>query len=255
MKIRTQADVDALDKKIKTELGVDVSKYRDEEAIEAISGLLVFPLYVVSWTVRPVVLAFLLYICGFFLLDLIHIQYLLYGIVGLVLALVTGLFAGLLYLTLRFRSDLEGIMNYSMSIMRGIVEDMDQLNTTTHVGNRKEVLQLLFLGVMHIITIPAVSSIIGNRVPLIGGGIAHIVRRVLTTMTGLFKWDEKNLQAATLQAGDEGKILPAYLAGVRGFQNIMNKVLKVSIRVVQFPILLIFGFFALLTLVFVWAIN
>lgn len=255
MKIRTQADVDALDQKIKTELGVDVSKYRDEEAIEAISGLLVFPLYVISWTVRPMLLAFFLYISGYFLLDLVHVQYLLYAILGLMLALLTGLFAGLFYLTLRFKSDLEGIMNYSMSIMRGIVEDMEQLNTTTHAGNRKEVLQLLFLGVMHIITIPAVSSIIGNRVPLIGGLIARLVRRVLTTMAGLFKWNEQNLREATAKAGDEGKILPAYLAGVSSFQNIMNKVLKVGVRVVQMPILLIFGFFALLALFFVWAIN
>jgi len=255
MKIRTQADVDALDQRIKTELGVDVSKYRDEEAIEAISGLLVFPLYVVSWTARPVVLAFLLYISGFFLLDLVHIQYLLYGILGLALALLTGLFLGLLYLTFRFKSDLEGIMNYSMSIMRGIVEDMDKLNNNTHAGNRKEVLQLLFLGVMHIITIPAVSTIIGNRVPVIGGLIASLVRRVLTTMAGLFKWDEQNLREAIAKTGDEGKILPAYLAGVSSFQNIMNKVLRISVRVVQLPILLIFVFLALLTWLFVWAIN
>jgi hypothetical protein len=255
MKIRTQADIDALDQKIKAELGVDVRKYRDEEVIEAISGLLVFPLYVVSWTVRPMILAFLLYIVGFFLVDLIHIQYLLYAVFGLVLALLTGLFAGLLYLTVRFKSDLEGIMNYSMGILKGIVEDMDKLNTTTHAGNRKEVLQLLFLGVMHIITIPAVSQVIGNRVPFIGGLVTGLVRRVLTKVAGLFKWNEKSLRDATTKAGDEGKILPAYLAGVTGFQGVMGKVLNVGVKVVQFPILFVFVFFALLTYIFVWAIN
>jgi len=137
-------------------------------------------LYVLNWTVRPVILAFLLYLAGFFLLDLVHVQYLVYGLLGLVLLLATGLFAGLFYLTVRFRADIQRLMNYSMDILKGIVEDFDRLNTTTTAANRPEVLKLLFLGVVHLITIPAVSSVLGNRVPVVGGVVAGLVRRVLT---------------------------------------------------------------------------
>lgn len=255
MKIRSKADVEALDQKIKAELGVDIGKYRNEEVVEQISSLLIFPIYVVSWTVRPVIIAFIFYIIGYFVIDLVHIQYLLYGILGLVFFLVTGLFAGLFYLTIRFRNDIRSIMNYSMDILKGIVKDVDALNTTTDATNRKEVLQLLFLGTMHLITIPVTGDVIGNRVPFIGGLVSGLVQRVLRALTNLFRFDQTDLANATKEAGGDGKILPMYLAGVTGFQGIVDKILGIAVRVVQVPIGLIFAFFATLTWCFVWLIN
>jgi hypothetical protein len=255
MKIRSQADLDALDQKIKTELGVDIGKYRNEEVMEQISRLLVFPIYVVWWTVRPVILAFILYILLYFIIDLVHIQYLLYAIIGLVFFLLTGLFAGLLYLTVRFRNDIKSIMTYSMDILKGIVKDVDALNTTTDTANRKEVLQLLFLGTMHLITIPVTGDVIGNRIPFLGGLVSKLVQRVLRTLTNLFRFDQTSLANATTDAGGEGKILPMYLAGVTGFQGIIDKILGIAVRVVQVPIGLLFAFFAGLTWLFIWLIN
>lgn len=255
MKIRSQSDVEALDQKIKTELGVDIGKYRNEEVVEQISSLLVFPIYVVSWTVRPVLIAFVLYIVGYFVIDLVHVQYLLYAVLGLVFFLITGLFAGLFYLTIRFRNDIRSIMTYSMDILKGIVKDVDALNTTTDTANRKEVLQLLFLGTMHIITIPVTGDVIGNRIPFLGGLVSRLVQRVLRTLTNLFRFDQTNLANAATDAGGEGKILPMYLAGVTGFQGIVDKILGIAIRVVQLPIGLLFAFFAGLTLLFIWLIN
>lgn len=255
MKIRSQADVEALDQKIKAELGVDIGKYRNEEVVEQISSLLIFPIYVVSWTIRPVIIAFVLYLLGYFVLDLVHVQYLIYAVVGLVFMLITGLFAGLFYLTIRFRNDIRSIMTYSMDILKGIVKDVDALNTTTDAGNRKEVLQLLFLGTMHLITIPVTGDVIGNRVPFLGGLISRLVQRVLRTLTNLFRFDQTNLAKAATEAGGEGKILPMYLAGVTGFQGIMDKILGIAVRVVQVPVGILFAFFAGLTLLFVWLIN
>ncbi|MFK8161583.1 MAG: hypothetical protein AB8H12_03885 [Lewinella sp.] len=255
MEIRSQSEVEALDQKIKTELGVDIGKYRNEEVVEQISSLLVFPIYVVSWTIRPVIIAFVLYIIGYFIIDLVHVQYLIYAILGLAFFLITGLFAGLFYLTIRFRNDIKSIMTYSMDILKGIVKDVDALNTTTDATNRKEVLQLLFLGTMHLITIPVTGDVIGNRVPFLGGLVSRLVQRVLRTLTNLFRFDQTNFVNATTDAGSEGKILPMYLAGVTGFQGIVDKILGIAIRVVQLPIGLLFAFFAGLTLFFLWLIN
>jgi hypothetical protein len=255
MKIRSQADVDALDQKIKTELGIDIGKYRNEEVVEQISSLLVFPIYVVSWTVRPVIIAFVLYIVGYFVIDLVHVQYLLYAVLGLVFFLITGLFAGLLYLTIRFRNDIKSIMTYSMDILKGIIKDVDALNTTTDATNRKEVLQLLFLGTMHLITVPVTGDVIGNRIPFLGGLISRLVQRVLRTLTNLFRFDQTNLSNAATDAGGEGKVLPMYMASVTGFQGIVDKILGIAIRVVQVPIGLLFAFFAGLTGLFVLLIN
>ena len=255
MTIRNQDDVRALDEKIQRELGIDVGKYRDEDTIATLSELLVFPLYALSWTIRPVLLAFVLYLAGFFVLELVHVQYLVYGILGLVLFLFTGLFAGLLYLTIRFGADIRAMMDYSLGVLRGIVEDLDRLNRDTDATNRAEVLKLLFLGVTHLITIPAVGTVVGNRVPLIGGWVAGIVRRVLTRLSNLFRFDRIELERARVATGDEGKILPLYVASVTGVHRFTERTLSVALRVVRFPLGLGFAFFAGLTLLFIWLIH
>ncbi len=43
MQIRTTKDVEKLDLKIKEELGIDVSKYRNPEVAESFVDLLIFP--------------------------------------------------------------------------------------------------------------------------------------------------------------------------------------------------------------------
>ncbi len=255
MKIRNEADVKALDQKIKTELGVDISKYRDEDTVETLSSLITFPIYALSWTIRPVIIAFLLFLLGFWQIDLVHIQYVMYGTVGLVLFLLCGLFAGLLYLTYRFRSDLNKLATYSLTVLKGIVSDLDQINTSTNNANRSEVLKLLFLGITHIITIPVTSSIIGNKVPFVGGIVSGIVRRVLTHMSNLFRFDKLDLKTASIEAGGEGKILPYYLASVSGFHEIVDKTLAVAVKVIQWPLTIILGGFLLVTLLFIWLIN
>jgi len=98
MKIRTKKDVIALDQKIKDELGVDVSKYKNQEVVDNFVSLLVFPQYIFNWGIRPVLIAFALYIAGFFVLDLVHIFYVIYGLFGLVLFLLSGILAGVLFL-------------------------------------------------------------------------------------------------------------------------------------------------------------
>lgn len=255
MKIKTQADVIALDQKIQSDLGVDIGKYRDPEVVSKITELLVFPIYALNWTVRPVIIAFLIYLAGFFIFDLVHIEYLIYAVFGVVLFLVTGLFAGLLYLTIRFKSDIADIMNFSMDILKRIVRDVDKLNTTTDASNRTANLQLLFLGTMHLITIPVAGEVIGNRVPFIGGLVARLVRKVLTTATNLFRLDKMTHSTAKENAGGHGKILPMYLASVSGFQQLTGKILGIGMRVVQLPVFLLLLLFVLTTWLFVWIIN
>ena len=60
LKIKTAKDVEALDLKIKSELGVDVGKYRKAEVAEAFVDLLIFPRFVITWILHPIIISFLL---------------------------------------------------------------------------------------------------------------------------------------------------------------------------------------------------
>lgn len=165
MKIRSQKDIEVLDHKIKEELGIDVRKYKNEEVVENFVEIMVFPKYVINWVIRPILVAILIYIIGFFIFNLVHIEYVVYGIIGLLLFLAAGLLFGLLFLMWKMKLDMWGIINYSLEIMKSAVSDINQINSQINKENRKEVLGLLFKGIIHIVTIPMVSKIVADKVP------------------------------------------------------------------------------------------
>ena len=255
MNVKTQAEADALNERIKTEMGVDISMYRDEEVIETLSELIVFPVYALRAVIRPVVLFLILWLLGFWLWDLVHVEYLLYGLIGLVLFLITGFFAGIIWLTITFRGDIMAMMNYSMDILKGIVADVDKLNSGSNKGNLGSNLTLLFAGVVHIITIPAAGSIISGKIPFIGGYVSGLFTSVLRRLANIFKWPELKRSDAVFAAGEEGKILPIYLNSVTTFQTVIGRILGVAMRVVQLPVGMVLLFVASITAGFVWLLN
>ena len=82
---------------IRDRLGIDVQKYRNEAVVENFVELLVFPEYVIAWVIRPILIAIGIFILGFFIFDLVNVEYLNYGVIGLFLFLATGILIGFLF--------------------------------------------------------------------------------------------------------------------------------------------------------------
>lgn len=255
MRIRTQKDVEKLDIKIKDELGIDVQKYRNEEVAENFAELLVFPQYVVSWVIRPILVALLLFIIGFFILDLVHIEYALYGIIGLVLFLVNGLLFGLIFLIWKMKSHMWGIVNYSLDIMKSAVTDMNQINNQVTKENRKNVLGLLFKGIIHIVTIPMLSKVISDKVPFIGELVNGIVKKILTLVSDKLKFDEGKLEKEMNKTEKEPNALQVYSNSISSVSKGLEKVMNFTFGVAQWPLKIGFGIVFLLLLLFLYLIN
>lgn len=254
MKIRTEKDVEKLDQKIKDELGIDVRKYRNQEVVENFVELLVFPEYIFSWTIRPIILSFVAFIVGFFVLDLVHIEYVLYGIFGLVLFLITGVLLGLLFLTWKMKSDMWGIIDYSLNIMKSAVNDINQVSHQVNAENRKDVLGLLFKGVIHIVTIPMLSQVISDKVPLVGGIVNRFVKKLFTLLSDRFSFDEIQLEEE-MKKGEESNALQLYSKSIATASTGLNKLLGFTFGVAQFPLKISAGFFSLLLLLFLYLIG
>lgn len=255
MKIRSAKDVEKLDARLKEELGIDVSTYRNEEAVSNFTELLIFPKYVINWTLRPVLIAFLLYIIGFFFLDLVHVEYVLYALIGLVLFLLSGVFFGLLFLTWRMKKDLWGIIEYSLGIMKTAVSDINQVSKQIKPENRKEVLGLVFKGVIHIVTIPMLSKVISDKIPLLGGVVNSFVKKVLTLVSDKIKFDEVQLEEELQKKKDEPGALKVYANTLSSASTGLEKILNVTFGVAQFPIKTFFFISATFLFLFLYLIN
>ncbi|WP_103866809.1 MULTISPECIES: hypothetical protein [Aquimarina] len=254
MKIKTQEDVDSLDIKIQNELGIDLKKYRNPEVVENIMDLLLFPKYILNWTMRPVLISFVIYIIGYFIIDLVHIEYILYAIIGLVLFLITGVLAGLWFLTFKLKSDINAIIQYTLDILKSCVVDISKLSTNNLKENPKDTLQLLMKGITHIITIPVLTDVISKKIPLIGRLINSIIKRILISISNKLRF--KSTEDTTVQTGEmtPSQIIEFYTKAVMGASNGLSTVLSISTHIVQLPIKISFGIIFSILMLFIYLI-
>lgn len=241
MKIRTQKDIEALDEKIKEELGIELKKYQNDEIAESIVELLIFPQYVINWGIRPILVALLLYIVGYWVVDLTGIDYVFYGIFGLVFFVINGVVGGILFLMIKMKSDFLKILQYSLDILRSCVEDLRTAGGKVTAGNKKEVLALLFKGVICIVMIPTISKAVSDRIFIIGGILKGIMRRMLFLASDRIKFDDSALNLALQEETDPSKVLKIYVQLITHARSGLSKIVGISMSVVQLPVKLVFG--------------
>lgn len=255
MRVRTTEDVEKLDRKIKEDLGIDVQKYRNDEVAENFVEIIAFLDYVITWVIQPLLVAIGLYIAGFFFLDLVHVEYFIYGLIGLILFFVVGLLLGLLFLTSKMKADMWGIVNYSLEIMKSAVYDTNLVNNQVTKENRKDVLGLLFKGIIHIVTIPMMSAAISAKVPILGDFINRIVKRILMIVSDRVKFDEKILKQELRKPEDEPSAIQTYSNSITSVSSGLEKVLRFTFGIVRLPLKLGFGILFLILTLFLYLIN
>lgn len=255
MKIKSKKDVEKLDEKIKTELGIDIAKYRNEEIIANFLDLLIFPRYILNWAIRPILISLVVFISGYYLLDLVHIEYVLYTIFGLVLFLLVGFFSGVIFLTWKIKTDILNALTYSIDILRSIVSDINLTGDQITKENRKDVLLLLFKGIVHIITIPTLSNVITDKIPILGTVISYFIRKILTLFSNKLNIEEIQLANNLEEENDESKILNAYINSLNATSNGLEKVLNMVCKIAQFPVKLVLFIFLCLLVFFIYLIH
>ena len=255
MRVRTAKDVEKLDQKIQDELGIDVKKYRNEEVAATFGELMVFPQYIANWTFRPLFLTLAVFLLGFFVLDLVHIEYLLYAVIGLVLFLVFGVFVALLFLTWKMKQDIWSIADFSLDIMRQAVDDLGQVKDQIKPENRKDVLALLFKGILHLVTIPMITKALSDRIPFLGGIVAGFIKRILTVLSDRLKFDEKNLTSELNKGADEEDAVGVFQRLIKGASIGLEKIVDFTFGVARFPLKVLFAISGSILALFVYLIG
>ena len=230
---RNARKLEELDQRIKTEIGIDLEQYRNDEVVDNFVSLLLFPRYVLLWMFGPLLLCIALYGLGFFFLDLVQFEYFFYTFLAGFLFLLAGIFLGLLVLSWRMQSDLEGITDYSVEIMNTAARDTQQLRSTLSGEERKQALNLLFAGVVQLVTVPTIVEAIKNKVPIFSGLLSRFARKALRAIVGRAELDERPLQIAPQESADEE---PLPLIVVDEKEGGVNKILRFAFGLVRFPL-------------------
>lgn len=252
MKIGDQKDVEELKATIKRELGIDLTRYRNEEVAENLVDLLIFPKYIFKWIGRRIILALLLYILGFFLIQLGPLEFVVYAVFGLLLFLLFGLSSGILNLIKRLREDLSSIATYSLGIMKNSLLDIDDIGNRINKDNRKDVFNMLFKGIIHIVTIPMVSQAIHKKVPVAGGMIKGVLRKTLETVSNNLDFDDENINENALVVDGESKIVLFYSNGIDKASQGIDGSLNLVTKIVRFPFWFFFYIIGLILALFIY---
>ncbi len=255
MKIRTQNDVRKLDEKIKSELGVDVSKYKDEEAVESFTELISLPSYVIFSITRPIFVALLIYIFGFYFLKLVHVEYIIYAVVGLILFLIAGIFFGVLYLVFKMKNDISNIVDYSLDILTLSIQDLSNVTQHINAKNKEDVLSLLFKGIIHIVTIPLFSEVIASKTLFAGFFAKKIVKNTLTLISDKLTFDEIDDTKKEIEKNDNNSFLVSCVTTISNVSDGLEKFINFIFRIVKIPLFLIFGSVFILLVFFLYIIN
>ncbi|SNR15491.1 hypothetical protein [Tenacibaculum jejuense] len=256
MKVKTKRDVLKLQEKIKQELGLDVSKYKDEEVVENFVEILLLPNYIVSWVIRPIFISFLIYIFGFYVFNLVHIEYVFYAIIGFGLFIVFGISFGFLSLVFKMKNDILEIVDYSLDILKLAIQDISKINNQITVDNKNDVLSLVFKGIIHIVTIPLLTKSVTSKIPFIGRIASSLIKRVLTVVSNRLEFKEDNIEdfvASPLE--EKHKLYTAYMKTIIATSNGLETFISFVFRVLKIPMLVFFFFSSSALLLFLYLIN
>jgi len=255
MKVRTKRAARKLDKAIQEELGVDIKKYRDPEVEETVSDLLNLFTYAANALKFPLLIGLGLFIVGFSVLDLVHVENLIYGIFGIILIVIVALMIGVLLIIWGIKNDVLEVIDYSLSLTKNIQQDTQAIQSQMTGEDKERKYELFYKGVLHLITIPIVSGVVGKKIPLVGGFAGGLVRRVLAAATDnkfIFKLLYKaNVFDAPVAVGEFANTTNRLRDFVEGIDQAVSRVL----RVVQFPFIIVLLIAGLMLAGLVWMLN
>lgn len=233
-------DNEALNNQIRKELGINLEEYRNEQIADNLVELLIFPSYIVSWIIRPVIVALLLFIMGYFIIDLVHIEYVIYTLLGFALFFITGFIVGLWLLSYQMKQDIRGILNFVLEIMSNVVQDVKNLQSVMRTNEKSQVLNLLFSGIIHITIIPVISDVISNKIKFGGMIVESFIKTTLNTIASKINFQDVELKSS--KKVDESLIdtsknsFDSSLKALEYSQNGINRILDIAFKIGQFPI-------------------
>jgi len=153
------------------------------------------------------------------------------------------------------KADIWNIVDYSLEIMKSAILDLNHLNDKVNKENRKEVMGLLFKGIIHIVTIPMTSSMFSKQIPLLGKFIEKPIKKILPLVAEKVSFDKVLLNEELGKKEDKPRTLELYLNSITSASDGLEKVVDLTYKIARMPILISFALSLLLSIVLVYFVN
>ncbi len=241
-----------LKEKILQKTGINLEQYRNQDLVESIADLLLFPKYVLKIMLTTML--------GFFAAWVVLLLWanfqekIMLGFfgfwIGLVLVILNTLVFGMLRLMKSLEHDLNEILQLTVGAVQQVFKDFKnvKLQLKAHVFELPSVSEML-QGVLFAVMLPTLRGVIKKKVPVLGTPLAFLAEQVFTILGNqLASVVSKNENDLKEKIGAKAEILENEAKNtVEGFADrgiqILEKVRKTtekivspSMKIITFPI-------------------
>jgi hypothetical protein len=246
----------AVNEQLKRKTGIDFSRYRDPELVEAISNAITFPLFLVKSLTRPVGFMLLLLIVGIALTDSGYFKAWL-TFPGLPLAIINGLALGLVLFIRRIRNDMKKVFAISADLSLQVLKDIESARNSlaSNPAGFPSLLEI-FQGLNVHVILPVILQTLDRKIPFFGKFIGRLTRRFFNAVNNrlgrrLDKLDANEHPPAQASPAEVAAWLQSVEKLVHSARDQISRVVDAVSRVVAFPFLGVFTLIAFLSYVII----
>ena len=235
-----------LSKKIKSQLNIDIEKYKNEDVLSKFTEILIFPQYVFKLVIWPIIISLLAFMLGFFILDLSILKLILYILLGPLLFNLTGLLFGVYLIITKIKEDFLSIINYIFVILKEALNDLDQIKEGKSIENLNQSINLLLTGVIQLVAIPMITKAVSNKI-IIGSKIFnYLIVKILNLLNK--KLDFTKMKVVSVNKKEKSDILKHFSNSIDSISKNLETIISSVIGAIKYPIKFIL-FLVSLTLV------
>lgn len=204
-----RADPNRINEQLKRKTGIDFSRYRDPELVDAIGNAITFPLFLVRSLTRPVGVMLLLLLLAFVVTDSGYFKIWL-TFPGILLAIANGITLGLVLFIRRIRNDMKKVFAISSDLSLQVLKDIDatRANLANNNGSFPSLLEI-FQGVNANVILPVVRQTLDRKIPLFGKFIGRLTERFFNAVSARLG---KRLEASDTNELSASQAGPAEIA-------------------------------------------
>ncbi len=221
-----------LKQKIKSDLGIEISNYGGNDLLSKINDILFIQKYAISNIIKPLGISILLYILGFFILNLSIIGYAIYGLIGLVCFIILAICFGVFSLLNQLKNDIVEILKLAINPLQLAVNDLSE--NTEKISNQKNPLTLIFEGIIFIIITPQIFYVF-NKIPFIGKFLSNGSEKILGMAVNSFRKQEDRLNLKNNKLNNITSKLENINSFTEKYINTIDKTLNKGINILKIP--------------------
>ena len=159
----------------------------------------------------------------------------IYILFGPLLFSLTAILFGILLILRKIKKDVLHIINYSFDILKQAISDLNQIKTDTSFKNLNQSVDLLFKGIMQLVTIPMITKAVNKKLIIGSKIINYLIEKILNLLIEKLDFSKINLK----ESYSFSETLNSFSKIIDSYSIKLEKLISVVLKKINIPVLIL----------------